>query len=176
MRSGKSKTEFFHSMKKKPALQKILDNIDTMTWQEIDEEKQPKWIKDILYKMKFDGNLLTPTQIAGMMSVGINEPDTREYASYRYIGETRMVDNVEIFNNELLLMIDNDTIKIGHMEIKKELIEHELQLVEKIETVADYVTRKLDDDWERLCPGEDRVVDQMGRTIGGVKVQFRKIE
>lgn len=179
MRSGKSKSQFFNSMKKKPALQNILDNMDDMTWEEIDAIRQPKWIKDILYKMKHGGgNLMTPESIAMSMAMGKGTPDTKAYSTYRYTGETRFVEGIEVFNGELLLMIDNDAIKISHTEIDKQLIEHQLQFVEKLETAADFINRKLDDDWNRLCPGEDRVVDQMGgaKSISGVNVTFRKIE
>ena len=52
MRSSKySKAEFFDKMKKKPELQKVLDNIESYTSDDIDALAGgcfPKWVKDCL--------------------------------------------------------------------------------------------------------------------------------
>jgi hypothetical protein len=52
MRSYKSEEEFFLKMKKKPALQAILNRLDEMTDKEIENCKQPLWIRNILLKLK----------------------------------------------------------------------------------------------------------------------------
>ena len=49
MRSTKSPEEFFNRMKKKPALQKILDNLNSYSEEELANIKgQPKWIREQL--------------------------------------------------------------------------------------------------------------------------------
>lgn len=56
MRSNKySQSEFFHKMKKKPALQKVLDNLDDYSKEDIDNLSGgpfPKWVREELKKMK----------------------------------------------------------------------------------------------------------------------------
>jgi len=53
MRSYKDPDEFFNKMKKKPALQKILDNLDSFSEEELVNIKgQPKWIREQLVKRK----------------------------------------------------------------------------------------------------------------------------
>jgi len=49
MRTDKSPEEFFDRMKKKPALQKILDEFESYTVQELENIKgQPLWIRNVL--------------------------------------------------------------------------------------------------------------------------------
>lgn len=56
MRSTLSPSEFFTKMKKKPALQKILDNLDDYTLEELENIKgQPLWIRKELIKIKEHG-------------------------------------------------------------------------------------------------------------------------
>lgn len=54
MRSyNKSPEEFFNKMKKKPALQKILDNLNSYSEEELANIKgQPKWIREQLVKRR----------------------------------------------------------------------------------------------------------------------------
>lgn len=53
MRSYKSPDEFFNEMKKKPALQAILDNLDRYSLEDLAIiEGQPKWIREQLIKRK----------------------------------------------------------------------------------------------------------------------------
>lgn len=53
MRSNKSPEEFFNKMKKKPALQKILDNLDSFSEEELANiTGQPKWIREQLVKRR----------------------------------------------------------------------------------------------------------------------------
>lgn len=49
MRTGKSPEEFFDRIKKKPALQKILDKLESYTPEELENIKgQPLWIRKVL--------------------------------------------------------------------------------------------------------------------------------
>lgn len=52
MRSYKDPAEFFNRMKKKPALQNILDNLDKFTEADLQNVDQPLWIRDQLIKRK----------------------------------------------------------------------------------------------------------------------------
>ena len=53
MRSYKNPDEFFNRMKKKPALQAILDNLDSYSEDELANiAGQPKWIREQLVKRK----------------------------------------------------------------------------------------------------------------------------
>lgn len=53
MRSYKDPDEFFNKMKKKPALQQILDNLDRYSEEELANiQGQPKWIREQLVKRK----------------------------------------------------------------------------------------------------------------------------
>lgn len=65
-----SPTEFFKRMKKKPALQAIIDNLDQMTEKDIDNCGQPLWIRKELKKLKEPcrpAGYLTPEEIADIM-------------------------------------------------------------------------------------------------------------
>lgn len=73
MRSSKSKSEFFAKMKKKPAQQKVLDNISDYTLEDIDQLRGPhfpKWVRQALVGIKqqaieFDNRGgKTPEQVA----------------------------------------------------------------------------------------------------------------
>lgn len=55
MRSDKSPENFFSKMKKKPAVQKVIDNIDDYSIEELENLKGsqfPKWIRKVLIKYK----------------------------------------------------------------------------------------------------------------------------
>jgi hypothetical protein len=53
VRSSKySEEEFFFRMKKKPALQALLDRLSDLTEEDIEAAKQPLWIRKILIKLK----------------------------------------------------------------------------------------------------------------------------
>lgn len=55
MRSYKSPEYFFNKMKKKPAIQAVIDNIDNYSIEDIENLKGnhfPKWIRKVLVKYK----------------------------------------------------------------------------------------------------------------------------
>ena len=55
MRSYKSPEQFFQKMKKKPAVQKVIDNIDDYSIEDIENLKGnqfPKWVRQVLVKYK----------------------------------------------------------------------------------------------------------------------------
>ena len=65
-----SPTEFFKRMKKKPALQAIIDDLDRMTEKDIDACDQPLWIRKELKNLKESERpegYLTPEEIADIM-------------------------------------------------------------------------------------------------------------
>lgn len=66
MRSYKSPEQFFSKMKKKPAVQAVIDNIDDYSIEDIENLKGshfPKWIRKVLVKYK-DRDGLTAEQTA----------------------------------------------------------------------------------------------------------------
>ena len=66
MRSYKSPEQFFQKMKKKPAVQKVIDNIDDYSIEDIENLKGnqfPKWVRKVLVKYKDRGGL-TAEQMA----------------------------------------------------------------------------------------------------------------
>lgn len=66
MRSYKSPEQFFQKMKKKPAVQNVIDNIDDYSIEDLENLKGnqfPKWVRKVLVKYKNrDG--LTAEQVA----------------------------------------------------------------------------------------------------------------
>lgn len=75
MRSYKSPEQFFSKMKKKPAVQSVIDNIDDYSIEDIENLKGshfPKWIRKVLVKYKGRDGLTaeqTALQIANKMTV-----------------------------------------------------------------------------------------------------------
>lgn len=73
MRSAKSTREFFAKMKKKPALQAILDNIDGYTLEELENiGGQPLWIRQELVEIKKRG-VYDPVAIAAEEAIALEE-------------------------------------------------------------------------------------------------------
>ncbi len=68
MRSNLTPKEFFLKMRKKPELQRILDNFDDMSIDDIEELQQPKWIRDVLVQIKTDHTILNdPARVADII-------------------------------------------------------------------------------------------------------------
>lgn len=73
MRSYKSPEQFFSKMKKKPAVQAVIDNIDDYSIEDIENLRGshfPKWIRKVLVKYKSRDGLTaeqTALQIANKM-------------------------------------------------------------------------------------------------------------
>ena len=66
MRSYKSPENFCQKMKKKPAVQEVIDNIDNYSIEDIENLKGnqfPKWVREVLVKYKNRGGL-TAEQMA----------------------------------------------------------------------------------------------------------------
>ena len=147
-------------MKKKPALQAILDNMESYTVADLQKVKQPKWIKKHLLVLKQNGNArgyLSPREIAEIFA-NAKPIRNHDYKVYRYIGETEFIDTVEIMHGELVLLIDNKEVKVDHRCIDIALFDsNQLQFIDTIESVYAFVGMKNNDNWNRLCPGEDRV-------------------
>lgn len=109
MRTTKNPVDFFLAMKKKPAQQKLFDNIDSLSDDDIDRCGQPLWIRDVLKKLK--GGYINVDQIADLMEVSIDEI---EYPVFRYKGNTHELKlkngTVEISHNDLILILEKSTI------------------------------------------------------------------
>ncbi len=89
MRSDKSPREFFSKMKKKPALQKILDNLDDYTSEELENvQGQPLWIRKELIELQKRGGVTpeaTAMQLANMMKSEPRLPESKNKV-YRWKG------------------------------------------------------------------------------------------
>jgi len=122
MRSDLSHEEFFQRMKKKPALQAILDHLDQYTAEELETiHGQPLWIRQILVKMK-TGTLDSKTQeeaaiiavsIADKMTKNSVERITPKHEVRRWIGGSWLMPcgitggmSIEINPNDLFLIMD----------------------------------------------------------------------
>lgn len=91
MRSQLSKSEFFQKMKKKPALQAILNNLDNHSIEELENIKgQPLWVRQQLVELKKrDGidSVTSAEEIANMMEVmPLKMPE--KHGVYRWIGNS----------------------------------------------------------------------------------------
>ncbi len=76
-------------MKKKPALQKILDNLDNHTIEELENiQGQPAWIRKQLVELKQrDGSTpeMSAEELADLME-GPSRPESEKHGVYRWIG------------------------------------------------------------------------------------------
>jgi hypothetical protein len=92
MRSDKNPLEFFYKMKKKPALQAILDNLDNYSVEELENiHGQPLWIRNCLVQLKTPDLIFTDDnaqEIAAMMSPPEQDDqrDLKKYEARRWIG------------------------------------------------------------------------------------------
>lgn len=89
MRSSLSQEEFFQKMKKKPALQAILDHFDQYTVEELENiQGQPLWIRKVLVELKNRNGLtpeLTAEQLANMMKTKPRAQESKN-SVYRWKG------------------------------------------------------------------------------------------
>ena len=124
MRTDKNPDIFFNKMKKKPALQKILDNLDGYTAEELEKVKgQPLWIKKQLVKLKNrSGN--TSENIAIEMANDMERASKKErielsYEVRRWLGEewqmpTGRTGTLKLYVNygDVFLLIDEDNFEV----------------------------------------------------------------
>ena len=163
MRSTKNKTEFFMKMKKKPALQDILDRIDSLSVEDIDNTSQPMWTKTELKRYKENDGFTSPAIIAAKMIANSPQPTKDIVHVYRYIGESKYVANIEIIESELVAVINFDLVKVGHSEINiKYFNSKELQFIKKVDTLHDFGVMVNEENWQRLAPGENREEEVLG--------------
>jgi len=125
MRSGKPPREFFDAMKKKPALQAILDSFDEYTVERLENiEGQPLWIRKVLVEMKEEESI-TPVDIEArnatinaiadrMMNV-VPEPEPTKYEVFEFHGGDFLMPcgmtgsmTVEVHAGNFLYVMDCD--------------------------------------------------------------------
>lgn len=155
MRTDKSPEEFFNQMKKKPALQKILDNIDSYTDQELENIKgQPLWIRKQLVSLKNRGGMtasMTAEQIADQMMLASPVPTNPDiYDVYEWCGSTWKMPcgrftqvTIDVEPGDLLMYSNRS----GH---------HEVFLSSARGTLTDQ-------HWRFFC-SQARFIDKMDRT------------
>jgi len=126
MRTNKPPREFFSKMKKKPALQKILDTLDDYTVEELESiNGQPLWIRQQLIELKTRGDVnvdVTAEQFADMMPV-YKMPPPAMHDVFCWIGGDWQMPcgrtsgmKIEITVNDLLFVqptTDPQTICVG---------------------------------------------------------------
>ena len=125
MRTDKNPDIFFNKMKKKPALQKILDNLDDYTAEELENVKgQPLWIRQQLVKLKNnDGrdSSVTAEELADMMMANSPEPtaaptyEVRQWLGMDFqmsCGHTGSM-KIEVSYGDYLIVYDPIVHKVG---------------------------------------------------------------
>ena len=127
MRTGLSPKEFFKVMKKKPALQVILDNFESHTVEQLEIiYGQPLWIRKVLVELKQDeiggvideGAALRAEQIADMMmnASEIQQPEEPiQYEIRRWVGNDWFMScgmtgslKVEVIYDDCLYVIETE--------------------------------------------------------------------
>ena len=117
MRSNLPPDEFFERMKKKSALQAILDDLDNYTEEQLSElTGQPLWIREVLVRKKQKKHSLTPSQIAAMMNkTSANPEPTGEVFEWGFESGWLRYGNVQIEVNpgEPIMVIDANRCYVG---------------------------------------------------------------
>lgn len=86
MRSTMPRSEFFQKMKKKPALQAILDNLHHFDAEQLEQVDQPKWIREELVKLKTEPeHMKNAYQLADSMTHDPVEPEHTQFPVYRHV-------------------------------------------------------------------------------------------
>lgn len=130
-----NRPQFFRRMKKKPALQAIIDNILSYTEEQLSEiTGQPLWIREELVRMRRNNGqyLMTPEEIVDAMqgSTPVLEEQTGEVLEW--IAETgwlgadngRQKFETEIDTGDLLFLVANDRCYSGDMIIMLDAANH----------------------------------------------------
>lgn len=124
MRSNLPRSEFFKKMKKKPALQAILDNLDNYTSEQLEWVDQPKWIREELQNLKLrDGQYASQTAeaLAAQME---HEPvhDNTKHDVYKYEGPEDFFETknsgqfsfeIQLSPGDTYIVVSADTIRSG---------------------------------------------------------------
>lgn len=128
MRSGLSQLEFFNKMKKKPALQAILDNFDNHTADELRDIKgQPLWIRNVLVDLKtrnFNGEIQTATmnaeKNANEMMKSLSFIPHTKFEIREWFGNDWFMPcgitggmSVEVLYGDFLIIYDHSIHKVG---------------------------------------------------------------
>ena len=156
MRSFRSKSHFFDNMKKKPALQKILDNLENYSEEEINKLSQPKWIREEL-KVRLERkirNVLTPIEIAKIMTEK-SELKQEFVDVYEYYGEDFSVLGLYDIRKNDLIACENEKLLIFGKKLDKRLV-HNIRIYRRHVLYKEFVTLKNDRIWKTEFPNEDR--------------------
>lgn len=149
-------------MMKNKRIRKILDDLDNYTEADLYKEKIPHWSRKILIDMKKGEveRVLTTREYVQAMIDNSPAPVTHDFKMYQFIAPTQFICGLEVIEGEYVLLTDDKTIKVTHHEMPKEHFEGKIVFVEEVESVEVFWIKKRDKDWERLCPNEERVVEQ----------------
>lgn len=119
MRSGLNPNQFFKKMKKKPALQAILDNLDDYTEEDLAEMSgQPLWIRECLVRLKKNNGVhsLDPSEIADLMTAQHVVEEDRTHEWYLWKGEPMFLGHNNRGISSTLEVDAGDTILILSFE------------------------------------------------------------
>lgn len=161
MRSNRSKNQFFEQMKKKPDLQKILDNIENYTESDIDKISQPKWIKEQLKLRVNSSNIkaLSPIEIADLMTKK-SVKKVRHVNVYEYKGEDTYIGNeMEVRNNDLIAE-ENGKLLVGGKKYDKSSLNSIYKYKDNVR-YEDFVSMKNERLWQAEFPHENRIEDKV---------------
>ena len=167
------KNTFFRKNKK---IQKIVNNLDAYTVDDINKIKISKWIREMLVKLKTGevSEVVSPLELAARMPR--KAPQDRVYQVFTYTAPTEFIGTLEIVTGQLVLIID-DVAKINQAEMPASKLEGKITYKQDVKSVAEYVELNNDANWKRLMPAhEPRVVEQItgkGIDVAGVKVTIK---
>lgn len=126
MRSHLSPIEFLQKMKKKPALQKIMDNFDEYSIDDLKEIDQPKWIREALIQVKENHMVFNDQErmdniekMADIMeNSSFENKDQEEYEVRTYFGSSWFPEvisglSVEFNHNDLFIVIAPKKVRIS---------------------------------------------------------------
>lgn len=156
MRSNLSPEHFFKKMKKKPALQAILDNLDDYTEADLAEiPGQPLWIRQVLVTLKKNNGeySLSPYEIAAQMTASAPASQTQTFDMYMWEGESNWIGHelratkfqIEVEHGDPILVLTPEKIMLGSTAVEVDsksmsLIANNSQYVDKVDKI-DYLDR-----------------------------------
>lgn len=168
------KSKFFNKNKK---IQKIVNDIDKYSVEDLGKLKLSKWIRDTLVDVKLGKTVVTAEDIVTILN---NQPVASEehtYALYKFTSATQFINDVEIFINELVVVIDSTTAKINQIEIPLSKMINHLTFIKKIDSIQDYWELKNNSDWMKHYPGTSKITDLVDnakvKNVGGVNITIK---
>lgn len=151
------RAKLFNNDKK---IQKAISELDSLSVDDINKIRVPFWMRQKLIEIKegkIDKTLITkPELLKKILETSKPRVDDLSYKVYRYVGRTQIVDNVEVFENELVLCVNDKEIKVAHTYVDISKFGDTLQFINTVKNYDEFNAMKSDDTWQRLMPNESR--------------------